>query len=56
MIDNKEIEFDPPKTPNVIITPMPKHNKGIRAIGDVLYVADVSELVTPLPIIKMNLL
>ena len=25
MIDAKEIEFDPPGTPNVITTPMPNH-------------------------------
>ena len=56
MIDNKEFEFDPPETPNVIIAPMLKHDKGISAIYDVLYVANVSELVTPLPIIKKNLL
>ena len=32
MIDNKEIEFDPPVTPNVITTPMPKHDKGVNSI------------------------
>ena len=56
MIDNKEIEFDPPETPNVITAPMSKHDKSISVIDDVLYVATVSELVTPLPIIKNNLL
>ena len=56
MIDNKEIEFDPPETLNVINAPMPKHAKGISAIEDVLYVATVSDLVTPLSIIKKNLL
>ena len=56
MIDNKEIEFDPPETLNVITAPMPKHDKGISAIDDVLYVATISELVTPLTIIKINLL
>ena len=25
LIDAKEIEFDPPETPNVIIAPMPNH-------------------------------
>ena len=35
---------------------MPKHDKGISAIDDVIYVATVSELVTPLQIIKKNLL
>ena len=52
MIDNKEIEFNPPETPNVITAPMPKHDKGISSINDVLYMATISELVTPLPIIK----
>ena len=47
MIDNKEVEFDPLETPNVITPPMPKHDKGISAIDDVLYVATVNELVTP---------
>ena len=56
MIDNKEIEFDPPETPNVITAPMPKHDKGISVIDDVLYVSIVSELVTPLSIIKKKLL
>ena len=56
MIDNKEIEFDPPETPNVITAPMPKHDKGISVIDDVLYVSTVSDLATPLPIIKKNLL
>ena len=56
MIDNKEIEFDPPKTRNVITAPMPKHDKGISAIEDVLYVTPVSDVVTPLSIVKENLL
>ena len=56
MIDNKEIEFDPPETPNVITAPMPKHDKGVSAIDDVLYVSTVSDLTTPLLIIKKNLL
>ena len=47
MIDNKEIEFDPPKTLNVITAHMSKHDKGINIIDDALYVAIVSELVTP---------
>ena len=33
MIDAKEIEFDPPETPNVIIVPMPNHDKGINSIN-----------------------
>ena len=32
LIKAKEIEFDPPKTPNIIIAPMPKHESGISAI------------------------
>ena len=32
LIEAKEIEFDPPKTPNVITAPMPKHEPGISAI------------------------
>ena len=56
MIENKEIEFDPSVTLNVITTAMLKHDKGVSAIIDVIYVATVSELVTPLLIIKENLL
>ena len=55
MIDNKEIGIDPLETPNVIIAPMSKHEKGISVVDDVLYVSTVSELVTSLPIIKNNL-
>ena len=36
IIDNKEIKFDPPETPNVIITSMPKHDKCVNAI-DVVF-------------------
>ena len=32
LIEAKEIEFDSPKTPNVITAPMPKHKLGISAI------------------------
>ena len=39
MIDNKEIEFDPLETPNVIIALMTKHDKGIRDIDNVLYIS-----------------
>ena len=56
MIDNKEIEFDPPETPNVISAPMPKHDKGIGAVENVLYVTTVGNVVTPLSTIKKNLL
>ena len=56
MIDSKEIEFDPPENPNVIIAPMSNHDKSVNAIGDVSYVSVVSELTTPLMIVKKNLL
>ena len=46
MIDNKEIEFDPPETLNVITAPIPKHDKGISSIKDVMYVTYVSDVVT----------
>ena len=32
LIEEKEVEFDPPKTPNVIIAPMPKHGPRVSAI------------------------
>ena len=53
MIDNKEIEFD---ALNVITDLMPKHDKGISVIEDVLYVTSVRDVVTPLSTIKENLL
>ena len=56
MIDSKEIEFDPPKTLIVITPPMPKHDKGINAIEDVLYVTSKSDVVTPLSTSKENFL
>ena len=34
LIDAKEIEFEAPGKPNVITTPMPKHDAGVNAIGD----------------------
>ena len=52
----KEVKFDPPETPNVITAPMKKHDKCISAIEDVLYVASISYVVTPLSTIKENLL
>ena len=33
LIEAKEIEFDPPETPNVITTPMLKHGPGINVIN-----------------------
>ena len=56
MIDAKEIEFDPPETPNVIISPMPNHDKGVNAIEDVSYVSTMNDLTTPLMIVKEKLL
>ena len=56
MIDSKEIEFDPSETPNVIIAPMPKHDKGINAITNVYYFSAVGDLITTLIIIKKNML
>ena len=56
MINNMEIEFDPSETPNVITAPMPKHNKGISVVEDILYVTSVDDVVTPLSTIKRNLL
>ena len=32
LIEAKEIDFDPPKTPNVITAPIPKHEPGVSAI------------------------
>ena len=56
LIEAKEIEFDPPETPNVITAPMPKHGKGVNSTDDDLFVSYVNELVTPLLIVKKNLL
>ena len=35
---------------------MPKHDKGINVVDDVLFVSSVAELTTPLPVVKKNLL
>ena len=56
LIDAKEVEFDAPEKPNVISAPMPKHGHNAHAIEANLFVADVDDLMTLLPIIKMNLL
>ena len=56
MINAKEIEFDPPETPNVIIALMPSHGKGVNAIDDNSYVSTISDLTTPLMTVKKNLL
>ena len=36
LIDNKNIEFDPSTTPNVITAPIPNHGKGVNAIEDTI--------------------
>ena len=56
LIDAKEVEFEAPEKPNVISAPMPRHGYNANAIEEDLFVATVDELLTPLPIIKMNLL
>ena len=56
LIDAKEIEFDPPETPNVITAPMPKHDQGINVVDDVLFVSSVDDLTTHLPTIKKDLI
>ena len=40
LIEAKEIDFDPPKTPNVITAPMPKHGPGVSAIDVVSAIED----------------
>ena len=52
----KEIEFNAPEIPNVITAPMPKHDRGVNAIDDDLFVSSIDELATPLPTVKKNLL
>ena len=37
LIEAKEIEFDPPETPNVITAPMPKHDQGVNAVDDNIF-------------------
>ena len=56
LIEAKEIEFDTPEKPNVISAPMPKHGHNTNAIEEDLFVTTIDELLTPLPIIKINLL
>ena len=34
LIEAIEIEFEAPEKPNVITTPMPKHDQGVNAIED----------------------
>ena len=56
LIDAKEVEFDAPEKPNVISAPMPKHGHNAHTVEEDLFVATVDDLMTPLPIIKLNLL
>ena len=56
LIDSKEVEFDAPEKPNVISALMPKHGHNVHAIVEDLHVTAVDELITPLPMIKINLL
>ena len=56
MIDVKEIEFDPPEISRMITAPKPLHSKSVNAIDDVSYVPTISDLSTPLMIIKKNFL
>ena len=56
MIDAREIEFDPPETPNVITFPMPNHDKIVNAVDDGSYVSTVGDLTTPLSIVNKKLL
>ena len=56
LIDAKEVEFDAPEKPNVTSAPMPKHGHNAHAVVEDLYVTAFDDLMTPLPMIKMNLL
>ena len=56
LIEAKEIKFDPPETPNVLTTPMPKYGQGVNAVDDDRFVSSVDELTTPLLTVKQNLL
>ncbi|XP_058755035.1 uncharacterized protein LOC131628189 [Vicia villosa] len=44
MIEAGEIEFDAPETPNVITSPMPKHDKTVNAIMDTIHVYDFEDV------------
>ena len=46
LIDAKEIEFEAPERPNIVIAPMPKH--GVNAIEEDLFVVSMDDIVTPL--------
>ena len=56
LIDAKEVEFDAPEKPNVISAPMPKHDHNVHAVLEDLHVIDVANLLTPLLVIKENLM
>ena len=56
LIEAKEIEFDAPKKPNFIASPMPKHDRGVNVVDTDLFVTLVDEFSTPLMMVKKNLL
>ena len=56
LIDAKEVEFEAPVKPNVISAPMPKHGNNVHAVMEDLHVTDVVDLLTPLLVIKENLM
>ena len=56
LIEAKEIEFNLPKTYDVITAPMPKHGQSVNAVDDDQFVSSVDELATPLLTVKRNLL
>ena len=52
LIEEKEIEFDPPETPNLITAPIPKHNQCVNVVNDECFVSSMNDLTTPLSAIK----
>ena len=50
------MEFDAPEKTNVISSPMPKHGHNAHFVEEDLFVITIDDLITPLPIIKLNLL
>ena len=56
LIDAKEVEFDAPEKPNVISAPMLKHGHNVHAIVEDFHFTVVDDLLTPLPVIKVNLM
>ena len=56
LLKAKEIEFDALEKPNVISALIPKHGHNANTIEQDMFVTSVDELMTPLLIIKRNLL